>query len=79
MITMVLDSPDGQTLILGLTKVNAKMLARGDIKVPLMRPIQVSNIFIVYGETKPDIINKIAAAGVDFPQAVKDSAADDPD
>jgi hypothetical protein len=66
-----------ERLVVGVTRGNIdRLTAHRPMRIQLVRP--VSEILVVFGETKPDIIAEMEAAGAQFEQAHKDAAARDP-
>lgn len=65
-------------VVVGITRKNVeKLTAHQPMKIDLRRP--VSQVLVVFGETKPDIIAELeASGGVQFEQAHKDAAQRDP-
>lgn len=76
MIVMMLS--DG--LVIGLTNRNMEHLTSGSNPafLKLHRPLTVQSIMVIRGDTKPDILRQIEAAGVEVPALVKEAAERDP-
>jgi hypothetical protein len=66
-------------LVMGVTRTNVDRLTAGQpIKVAVVEHKRVKTILLVFGETKSDILAGLEKAGMEIPQAMKDSAAADP-
>jgi hypothetical protein len=65
-------------VVIGITRKNVeKLTAHQPMKVDLRRG--VTQMLVVFGETKPDIIAELeTAGGIQFEQAHKDAAQRDP-
>lgn len=69
----------GDRLFVGVTRGNVDRLTAGQpMRVALMDHKAVREIVVLFGEDKPAILAQVEAAGMEIPQAVKDSAAADP-
>ena len=65
-------------VIFGLTRNNLTRLPDEPIMVSYEHARMVKHFAIIFGEDKPAIIAKLREFGVDIPQAVIDSAEEDP-
>lgn len=66
-----------ELLVVGVTRGNVDRLTDGQpMRIQLLKPVK--DILVVFGETKPDIIAELEAAGARFEQAHKDAAQRDP-
>ena len=68
----------GELCVLGLTAENIKRLTAGKpIHWTPVKPV-TSDVMIIFGVDKPAILAELEAAGMHFPEAIKQSAQDDP-
>lgn len=69
----------GDTLLLGITKRNLNKLMEGKpIQLEVKGKESIKVIGIVYGESKPAILEELQKAGMNIPHWMWDSARNDP-
>jgi len=68
----------GEKMVVGVTRGNVTRLA--DQNKPLIIKLQksVTEIMVVFGETKPDILRQLETAGAEIPNVVRLAAEADP-
>lgn len=69
----------GELLLIGITKGNLDRLTEGKpIKLNVMGKEQIKTIGIVYGESKPAILEELQKSGMEIPHYIWESARKDP-
>lgn len=67
----------GDKMIVGITRGNlTKLVDRQPMVIRLVK--SVTEIMVVFGETKPDIVRQLREAGAEIPDVVARAADEDP-
>lgn len=68
----------GDKMVCGITRGNVTKLV--DEKQPMVIRLakSVSEVMVIFGETKPDILRQLEEAGAEIPDALKRSAEEAP-
>ena len=77
---MIMIFSEKGALILGLTRENLiRLETTNPIFLDCTRPLaSVEHIMVLFGETKVELLDKLAQAGLEIPQAIRDDAEADP-
>ena len=69
----------GDRLIVGVTRGNIDRLTAGKpMVVRFADHANIREVFVLFGEDKPAILQQLEDAGLEIAKAMKDSAVDDP-